>query len=348
MKIAMVTPRYVKDIRGGGERSCRLLVEALRVAGVQVDVFSGDELFPEIQDTKYLNLAMYRYLRKITNEYDIFHTYNMSLLPIVGLLTRRYGINSVASLNGHVFSPTFERQLSNHKMRSYLLSKFLTESLIRHINRFTTLGEFWKDAWVKDGIAKEKIQVIPNMIEKKFPSYRTRLNSTVNLLAVGNCVGWRDLKTTLDAYAKLPPQDITLTVVGQGWEDTVMNYKGRNVLLYCKKINQERLNELYSEADIYIQSYKYNGIGRAMLEACQYKSAIVTTGTLRDFPHLHGYLNYFKGAGMLKNTLQVLIDNEGVRKDQGENVCKIVNKYFTPENTASKYIELYKEVLNVK
>jgi len=63
MKIAMITPRYKVDVRGGGELSLQLLVEALRNQGISVVVFSGDKLFPKIKDTLKLNTAMYKYLK---------------------------------------------------------------------------------------------------------------------------------------------------------------------------------------------------------------------------------------------------------------------------------------------
>jgi glycosyltransferase involved in cell wall biosynthesis len=345
MRVAMVTPRYEKDIRGGGEKSCKLLVDTLRTLGINVDVITGDELFPKIQDTMLLNLVMYKYLKKLTNKYDIFHTYNMSFLPTIGLLTKKYTIKSVATLNGHVFSPTFELQFSDHPARNYKKCKFLLKNQIKYITKFTVLGEFWKDTWIKDGIPKEKIQVIPNMIAKNYVSLKTKHRATVNILVVGNYAKWRDLDILLEAYTKLPLQDIILHIVGQGWKETILKYKGKNILVYHSQVAHQELKDMYAKADIFVQSYKYNGIGRTMLEAAQNKTAIVTTGRLQDFPYLHGYLNYFANSDMLCLTLQTLINNKGLRESQGEDVCKIVNSFFAPENIASKYVEIYKEIL---
>lgn len=345
MKVAMVTPRFKKDIRGGGERSCQLLVSTLRTLGIDVDVISGDELFPKIQDTKLLNIAMYRYLKKLTNKYDIFHTYNMSMLPTVGLLTKKYNIKSIATLNGHVFSPTFELQFSDHPARSYRICKFLMENQIKYITKFTALSNFWGGAWISDGISKEKMTIIPNMIAKNYTTTKKTNSDTTKIITVGNYAPWRDINMLLDAYTQLPKQDITLEVIGQGWDDKVASYKGENTLTYSSHVAHEMLLDIYKNADIYVQPYKYFGIGRTMLEAAQNKTAITTTGRLQDFPYLHGYLNYFVNADMLLLTLQTLIVNRDLRNQQGEDVCRIVNKYFTPENITSKYIELYEEVL---
>lgn len=346
MKVAMVTPRY-ENVVGGGEISCRLLVEALRTLGINITVLSGDVLFPHIKNKELLNTAMYRLLKKLTNEYDIFHTYNMSLLPAIGRLTKRKNINSVATLNGHVYSPTFTLELSDHPRREYPVVASMFKRHISHIKKFTVLSEFMREAWVKDGIPEDKIQVIPNMIAKNYTS-ETYHGDTVNILVVGNYAKWRNLDMLLEAYTKLPKQNIILHVVGQGWKDTIMKYKGKNILVYHPQVAHQELKHMYSRADIYVQPYQYFGIGRAMLEAAQNKTAIVTTGRLQDFPYLHGYLNYFANSDMLQLTLQTLIVNRDLRKLQGEDVCRIVNSYFAPENIANKYFELYKEVLNAE
>ena len=343
MKIAMVTPRY-ENICGGGEISCKLLVETLRKLGLTVDVYSGDALFPQIKNKELLNTVMYGHLKKLTNKYDIFHTYNMSLLPAIGRLTKNKNINSIATLNGHVYSPTFTLQLSNHPKREYPFVTSMFRRYISHIKKFTVLSEFMKETWIRDGVLNDKIKVIPNMIAKNYTS-ETYHGDTVNILVVGNYAKWRNLNMLLEAYTKLPEQNIILHVVGQGWKDKIMEYKGKNILAYHPQVAHQDLKNMYSRADIYVQPYDYYGIGRAMLEAAQNKTAIVTTGRLQDFPYLHGYLNYFANSDMLQLTLQTLIVNKELRKLQGEDVCKITNSYFAPENITNKYIETYKELL---
>ena len=346
MKIAMITPRYKVDVRGGGELSLQLLVEALRNQGISVVVFSGDKLFPKIKDTLKLNTAMYKYLKKsVIGRYDIYHTYNMSLLPTIGRLTKKYNINSVGTLNGHVFSPTFERRLGKHPVRNYAFAKVILETQIRHIKKFTVLSNYERNTWIDDGIPSDKIQVITNMISEDYKAKECIHNNEVNILVVGNCATWRDLNMILNAYAKLPKQNITLRVVGQGWEEKIKKYSGKNTLLYYPQVEHEKLKDFFSLADIYVQAFSYNGLGRTMLEAAQNKTAIVTTGDVQDFPYIHGFLNYFANSDMLQLTLQTLIKNKNLRDDQGEQVCRVVNKYFSPEATVKKYIKIYEEIL---
>lgn len=350
MKVAMVTPRFIKDIRGGGEISCKLLVDTLRTLGVEVDVFSGDELYPEIKSKEALNIAMYRFLKPFKDEFDIFHTYNMSLLPAIGKLTKKYNINSVASLNGHVYSPYFCQELSDHPKREYPVLKIIFDRYIKHIKKFTALSDWYKNVWVKDGIPKEQIQVIPNMIVKDCSTDRDLIsyNKTVDILVVGNYAKWRNLKMILDAYSKLPKQNILLTVVGQGWEKETANYKGKNTLIYYSYAKPNILKNLYTFADIYVQAYNHHGMGRTMLEAAQSKTAILTTGRPKDFSYLHNDMSYFDNAAELEWKLQTLIADKKLRDEMSKNVSEIAEKYFNPKFVTKQYIKLYKEMKNVK
>ena len=345
MKCIMVTPRYKKDIRGGGEISCALLVEALRKQGIEVDVLAGDELFPSIKDTWKLNIKMYRAAKKLINTYDVWHFYNMSLLPMAGLLTKKYNINSVASLNGHNFSPTFAAELSDHPAREHLINSVLLNTTFKHIKRFTALSEFYKEAWAKDGIPQEKIRVIPNMIDENYVAKNLIHSKTTRILSVGNYAKWRNLKLLLGSYSNLPKQDIVLEVVGQGWRREVIDYKGKNTVIYYPKVEHDNLKRMYSMADIYVQPYNYFGIGRSMLEAAQNRTALVTTGRLQDFPYLFGHINYFANKDTLQLTLQTLIKNKDLCRDQGRYVCDVVNKYLNPKIISKQHIKLYEEVI---
>lgn len=347
MDIAMVTPRFVNDIRGGGEVSCKLLVDTLRKLGIEVDVISGDELFPEIQNTIKLNLSMYMYLRKQDlSNYDIIHTYNMSLLPTIGKLTKEQNLNSVGTLNGHVFSPTFEKRFSNNPLRVSAVASLMLKTEIVHIKRFTVLGECWRQIWIKDGIPADKIQVIQNMIPENYKPVNVKKGKTVNILIVGNTAIWRNVKLILDTYACLPKQDIKLTLVGIGWEAIVANYKGENNFVYRGHVSQQELNYLYALADIYVQAFEYTGAGRSMLEAALNKTALVSNGTEKDYGELSKAISFFDESYHLGYQLQALIDDKKERNKLGKLAEKIVNAEFTPIATAKKHIKNYKELLN--
>lgn len=347
MKVAMITPRYPPNIKGGGEISCKLLVDTLRNKDLNVDVLSGDVLFPNVKSKEILNLKMYQYLNKRIYDYDVFHTYNMSLLPCLGLLTKKYNINSVASLNGIVYSPTLGSNVSKHKKLTYCLNKTILNGSIRHIKRFTTLSSYFKQVWAKDGIQNNRITVIPNMISKDYVSSDEKIHSDfTRILFIGNYAKWRNLESLLDAYIKLPKMKVKLNIVGEGWENVLMKYRGKlniNRIHYYGYVPPKNLLDIIKDADIYIQPYSCFGVGRTMLESAQNETAIITTGKFYDYPYLNKYLIYFNDSYSLTNCLNELINNKRYRKFLATNCRDIVNKYFSPEFISEKYIELYKK-----
>ena len=101
MNICIVTHRYPPNTVGGGEISCHLLARELsKNHKVEVVSFDGNVASQsEIEGVKVirnkpishekvtLNLQCFRFLRKRIEKYDIIHTYNMDLMPAIGLLT---------------------------------------------------------------------------------------------------------------------------------------------------------------------------------------------------------------------------------------------------------------------
>ena len=189
MNVCIVTPRYFPNSRGGGERSCHLIASELNhtvnvevisfdgktTSSTEIDGVSVHRLKPASSEKTSLNIQCFNYLRNRLGKFDLIHTYNMDLMPSIGLLTGRYKINSVATLNGTVFSRMnewyykFINSKSNMKHNIFsisLLSRnvFLIE-LIKKIRKFTALCRFRRESFIQEGLPGEKITVIPNILD---------------------------------------------------------------------------------------------------------------------------------------------------------------------------------------
>jgi len=341
MKIAMVTPRYPPNIVGGGEISCEQLVKALENLGVMVDVISANVIFPKTKRKEKLFLKMYKYLKKRLDDYDILHAYNMNLLPTLGLLTKKYGTNTVGSLNGHVYSPTFGRELGSKPTVAYNFNSMMLQAYTRHIKRFTTLSKFYTDTWVNDGLKEEKITVIPNMIDENYTASKIRpRNDIVRLIAVGNYATWRNFEGLLQHYSTFPKQKVILTIVGQGWKDTVSKYFNlcKNAVVYYDGLNHQDLKDLFAVSNIYVQPYHHYGIGRTLLEAAQNNTAIVATGEKEN------YLQLEHGIKTVDELEHLIADKKEQRASAKFNKL-MVNKWFNPKYIGKKYLAIYEELL---
>ena len=365
MRILMITPRYPPNIKGGGEISCQLLVNAIaRYEYIDVISFDGNKT----QQTKVDNILVrrvtpiskskmlvgsqaYNILREEINNYDLFHTYNMTLMPIVGKLTKKYHMPSLATLNGIVFSPS----MSNYKIK-YFSPKFYRNKImmryIKNIKHFTTICPYFKENWVKDGIEEDRITVIPNMIDPSFKPVKTDHSDTIKILFIGNYAKWRNLDVLLEAYSKLKYQkNIELVIVGKGWEDTIRRYKIKNKVTYLGGIPYSQIAEMYSKCDIFVYpTAEAKTTDRVLIEALQSKITVIATGNDYYSPIIRnerdGLLLYPMNPKILAEKIQMLVDDKELRVKLAENGEKRVYQICSPSNIVEKYLDVYREVLD--
>jgi len=365
MKILMITPKYPPDISGGGAISCQQLTNGLsRHKNIEIDVISldGDKtqqidvdgikvrrIMPTSKSRILTNIQAYHTLQKEVANYDIFHTYNMGLMPAVGRLTEKYGINSVATLNGIIFSPSMGVYTPNKYLNPKFYRNKVLMSTIRQISHFTTLCPFYKDNWVKDSIDKDKITIISNMIDDSFNVINKNNNeSVVRILFVGNYAKWRNLDILFSAYSALPQQNIELVIAGRGWNNVSKDWakKTENKITYLGDVPYNKMPEVYSGCNIFIQPYLFPAsVSRTLIEALQNELAVITTGNDYYSPIIRnmkdGILLYPMNADILAEKLQILIDDEPLRKKLGKNGKKRVYDVCSPGKIVEKYIDMY-------
>ena len=355
MKICMITPRYPPNIHGGGEISCKLLVDSLSDHNVDVDVISADRVFPSIKNKDILNIKMFKYLKNKLNDYDVFHTYNMSLLKSVGALTKKFNIKSLATLNGIVFSPSLSTYFLKYGSPRFYRNIFLVYRYIKYIKRFTTLFQYFKDKWVRDGIPEDRIIVIPNMIDSNFhPTRRTKSNK-IRLLYVGNYSRTRseEIRKLIEIYSLLKKQDIVLYLVGKGKEkveELIKLYKPKNSLNHLGEKLYTELPKIYANADIFFHPSKFPKVAdRVIYEAMMSGVCVITTGNdyyssiIRDMKN--GLLVYPLDVNVFAEKLQILIENTSLRKKLAHNGKSSIYEKCNPETISNQYLTIYNDIM---
>jgi len=356
MKICMVTPRYPPNIHGGGEISCKLLVDNLRKNGFDVDVFSADQKFSNIKNNSILNIKTYSFLKDKIRSYDIFHTYNMSLLPSVGFLTKKFNINSVATLNGIVYSPSLSTYRYKRFSPRYYRNKLMLYFIL-NIKYFVTLFQFFREKWIDDGLKEENISVIPNMIDASFKpvSHVDDENNSINLLHVGNYTPTRseEIRKLIEAYSKLKKQDINLIMVGKGKiqvERLINKYRPKNKINHLGEQPYSKIPEIYSKADVFVHPSIFPKTGdRVIYEALMSGVCVITTGNNHYSEIIknmeHGVLIYPMTAEALADNIQILIEDNKLRRMLADNGKKRIYEVCSPEMICKKYRKVYEDLI---
>ncbi len=191
-----------------------------------------------------------------------------------------------------------------------------------------------------------------------FPTGEVRKRSAFQILSVGRLEPRKDQMTLLHAFSlfrkKFPQSNLTLAgPVGDeayarqlrqkvdrcGWE--------RGVRLLGKVRD---LDPLYRKSDLFISTSKDEGLGLAVLEAMSYRLPVICTPVAghSDFVD-DGNNAWLIPAGepkRLARAIQELYDNPELRTRLGENACRMVSSRFSWSQTAGKYADVFKSLLN--
>ncbi|WP_035588001.1 glycosyltransferase family 4 protein [Hippea jasoniae] len=110
------------------------------------------------------------------------------------------------------------------------------------------------------------------------------------------------------------------------------------------------IKNLIEKCDIFVLPSYREGIPRTLLEAASMSKPIVTTDAVgcREVVDdgFNGFLVPIKDHKSLAKKIEVLIDDKNLREKMGDNSRKKAVSEFDIKVVVSKYLEIYKEVLN--
>jgi len=372
MKVLIVTPRYYPKTRGGGERSIHLIAKGLS-EHVDLEVYCQDGVESEMEVVEGIRVSRTKLLlygkmamnlkcfkdnyRK--NEYDLVHSYNMDLMPAVGLLTKLNPIKTVATLNGRVYSRHSEwyDNLKNNPTAyqrligtSFLMRNTLMKKLVKQIHAYTVLCQYRREVFVREGLNRETITVVPNILDLGFKAEKPVFGDKLRILFVGSMNWLKGLDILLQAYSLLDKGNIELIIAGVEQKDfpTIPEYD--NPITFKGRIPYKKIPKMFANADIYINSYRYpEPVSRSVMEAMQSGLPVITTGTpllspiVRD--GLDGVLVYPITPKNLAEAIQFLIDNPRLRRGMGQSALRRVYEVCHPERIARLYLKVYRKTL---
>lgn len=108
----------------------------------------------------------------------------------------------------------------------------------------------------------------------------------------------------------------------------------------------EEINDFYLRSDVYVApSVWKEPLGLVLLEAMVHKTPVIVTqsGGVTTIVQdgYNGFLVYAKRADMIAKKVNILLDDDVLRKKMGENAYKTVVKDFQWDKIAGKFMDLY-------
>jgi len=286
---------------------------------------------------------------------DIIHAFHTAFLPSVArTLKLLFGMRIIITTHGSDLT--------------YLAQDRRLNGLIRDANRvavqITANSEFTKKAYLQmfgEALAK-KTQVIHGGV--RLENYTSdqkdidtidakyKLKGKKVVLFTGRLIKEKGVKYLINAAPYIKG---TLVIVGDGperrkIEEQIKRKKLTNVLLagYINSSDKRHLHAFYERADIYVApSIWEEGFGLTILEAMAAHTPVVASSQggivsiIKD--QVNGLLIPPRSGKAIAEAVNLLLNNDELRKKYGEEAYKTVVENFTWEKIAEQYEVMYKK-----
>lgn len=371
MKILMLNHEF-PPMGGGAGRATFNIAKELHKMGHEVDILTSaykdhkrDEIIDGVQiyrvrsrkkhilETDLIGILMYTFwgLKKFKKlvkqkDYDLTHSFFSIPAGIISLFGKKvYGIPYVVSLRGS--------DVPGHTLK-HSLFKPLIKLVWKNSSKAVALS---------NGLKKTALNIYPNLsFEVVYNGIDINIfkhlklknnNEKMKLICVSRLMKFKGIQHLLVALSQMILNNIELLIVGTGnFEDDLKKLcaklnlnKTVSFYGYC---DNNKLPELYSEADIFVLPSLAEAFGLVFAEAMALGLPIIGT-TAGGIPEVvkngeNGILVQPGKVNELKNALEKLINNKELREKMGEKSTKIVRENFTWDKIAQDYLRIYKEV----
>jgi glycosyltransferase involved in cell wall biosynthesis len=209
-------------------------------------------------------------------------------------------------------------------------------------------------------VPKTDVFICPNgipEISQSFLHYNKRVDSIPTILFLSNLIESKGVFILLEAMAILNQNGIDFKGIFVGGEGDIskelLNRKIQELELYevvsylGKRFGEEK-EEMFKQADIFAFPTYFETFGLVIIEAMQHSLPVISTteGGIPDIIEngVNGYLVPQRNIEMLAEKLEILIGNEALRLQMGENGYKRYKQQYTLERFESNLEKILKEV----
>jgi glycosyltransferase involved in cell wall biosynthesis len=325
---------------------------------VEVTAFSTGT-FPE---PLAFSLRAWDHLRKRKRDFDLVHD-NQSLgygllpiqreLPLLG--TIHHPITVDRRLEMSHARTTYQRVTLS---RWYAFTRMQTR-VARRLERIVTVSESSRHDIVKDhGVDARRMQVVPVGVDPDLFRPITgieRIGGRLVTTASAD-VTMKGLRYLLEAVAKLRTErDVSLVVIGRPKEggrsaETIERLGLTDVVSFVTGVSDQRIYELYSEAELAIVPSLYEGFSLPAIEAMSCGVPLVSTtgGALPEVVGADGDTALLVAPGdseALAAKIRMALDDPALRAAVGARGRERVIDNWSWRHTAERTLEQYRALL---
>jgi glycosyltransferase involved in cell wall biosynthesis len=310
------------------------------------------------------SLRAWRHLRPRRHEFDLIHdnqTLGWGILklqregwPILETIHHPITVDRRLELE---HARTFRERLG--KRRWYSFTKMQTQ-VARRMPRVMSVSESSKSDIAADhGVDPDRIHVVPVGVDPELflpvPGIERRPGHLVTTASAD--VAMKGLKYLLEAVAKLRTErHMELTIIGKRRPDshasrTMTELGLDDCVNFVSGVSDQRIVELYSEAELAVVPSLYEGFSLPAIEAmsCGIPLVATTGGALPEVAGISGETCFLTEPGnsdALARTIREALDHPELRAKVGEQGRQRVINHWSWRHTALRTVEQYRAVLD--
>jgi len=311
------------------------------------------------------SLRAWDHLRHRRDDFDLIHD-NQCLGWGLVLLQQRVGFPVLSTIHHPI---TVDRRLEiahartlweSFSMRRWYAFTKMQGRVARRMNHIMTVSESSKvDIAADHKVDPEHIHVVPVGVDpemfRPIPGVR-RVPGRIVTTASAD-VAMKGLKYLLEAVAKLRTErNVELVIIGRPTEggasaDLFAELGLTDCVSWVHGVSDERIVELYSEAEVAVVPSLYEGFSLPAIEAMSCGVPLVTTtgGALPEVAGSHGETCFQVSPGdgeALAAMLGAVLDQPDVRDRVGANGRQRVIDQWSWHHTAERTVDQYRALLD--
>ena len=311
------------------------------------------------------SLRAWDHLRHRRDDFDLVHD-NQCLGWGLVLLQQRVGFPVLSTIHHPI---TVDRRLEiahartlweSFSMRRWYAFTKMQSRVARRMNHIMTVSESSKvDIAADHKVDPEHIHVVPVGVDpemfRPIPGVR-RVPGRIVTTASAD-VAMKGLKYLLEAVAKLRTErNVELVIIGRPTEggasaDLFAELGLTDCVSWVHGVSDERIVELYSEAEVAVVPSLYEGFSLPAIEAMSCGVPLVTTtgGALPEVAGSHGETCFQVPPGdgeALAAMLGAVLDQPDVRDRVGANGRQRVIDQWSWHHTAERTVDQYRALLD--
>ena len=303
-------------------------------------------------------------LKDRKNDFDLVHD-NQSLG--YGLLAiKRMGIPVIATIHHPI---TVDRRLEMEHantaykrltLRRWYAFTAMQTRVASRLDRVITVSEnSFKDISHDHKVDPSKMHIVPVGVDPDLFKPVVGITKTPGMLitTASADVAMKGLRYLLEAVAKLRTErpEVTLTVIGRAKEGgesarTIADLGLEDAINFVSGVTDERIVELYSEAEVAVVPSLYEGFSLPAIEAmsCAIPLVATTGGAIPEVVGPDGVTAFSvppADSGALAAKIAWVFDNPAVAAKVGQAGRQRVMDHWSWRHTAEKTVEQYRALL---